>query len=547
MNETARQVMLGVWAGLRPDDYASWKEGQGREKEREARIERDKQEGKLRGLEIERAQRINDATSQLNERYTVGMRNMPAIQAKDADFEAALTASAKGLPLPAYNQETWNAPDFRKATERELLQARRGLFAAAGNADGLRLADREERGLNVQDRFKALSEQADKDPTSVVALARRLNLDGAVPLTVETPTDPKTGRLTGLARINLVKANGDIKPIEVKGRSLQELMLATSYIEEGDVESLEKGLQILGAIDKDLADRVRETNKQNLDLAQAHNNAYGTQEQVRQGNARLTMQREELNNARRGRPIQLVNAKTNEAALFYEGELGVDKQGMVMLPPGWMFPKTRETQFIKSEGGGGVVVDMRNNPLFGVTPQGAKVPVGVDAWADPKSGANERERWEKQNVARVTFEDPSTGALSWRFIDATMDPYSQVPETSPQAVVDARNRRLAEVGARRPPVEAPRQGGLRDNAPPPRAAGMPNPYVDGSGRPVASAQAGAPSLMAGTVVPGVASAASAAGAYLDGAALRYLQSKIQRGEQLTPAEMVRARQNGLVR
>ena len=240
------------------------------------RREREAHEGKIRGLQLEQATRVNDAARNLSERYTVGMQVNPDMV---------------GPPqLPGADGKS---PDFREATKRELLAARRGLFAAQGNVEGLRTADADERGLNIGDRFQALASRTAQDPEAVVELSRRLNLDGNVPLTVETPTDPKTGRLTGVARINLVKADGDTKPIVVQGRQLQQLMLATAYIEEGTPEDVEKGLQLLAGIDGELAARVAQANRLNLDLAQLHNSAYGTQAQVRQGEERLGLARSE--------------------------------------------------------------------------------------------------------------------------------------------------------------------------------------------------------------------------------------------------------------
>lgn len=181
----------------------------------------------------------------------------------------------------------------------------------------------------------------------------------------------------------------------------------------------------------------------------------------------LGLREKELDFKTLGSPVPMVNTKTGETAMFYSGRLPSDKNGMVMAPPGFSFTKgPRPTQFLKQEGGGGIVVDMNNRPLFRITPEGEQVPAGADPWADAKTGAANREKWESQGVARVLWEDPNSGALSYKFIDAKMDPMAQVPSNTPDEVIAGRSRVLAELGARKPPVEAPRQGtGLRTQSP----------------------------------------------------------------------------------
>lgn len=90
----------------------------------------------------------------------------------------------------------------------------------------------------------------------------------------------------------------------------------------------------------------------------------------------------------------------------------------------------------------------------------------------------------------------------------------------------------------------------------PREQGTRNPYIDEKGRPLPSKSGeGEGSLLTTTIAPAVSSAvSSAANTVAEGsskfaadAPKKYLQSKIEKGDPLNPAEKVRAKQLGLIK
>lgn len=145
-------------------------------------------------LRLGALRRVDDATARLTEAQSVGLRVPEAIKAQDDDFEAASAAALKGQALPAYNAQTWNAPVFRKASERELLGLERGLATARGDLSGIREVRQQTKDLDWQDALKAGGQAYMKlSPEQKAEWWKTQSYDQSIPAFGTYVKDAKTG------------------------------------------------------------------------------------------------------------------------------------------------------------------------------------------------------------------------------------------------------------------------------------------------------------------------------------------------------------------
>lgn len=147
----------------------------------------------------------------------------------------------------------------------------------------------------------------------------------------------------------------------VKGKSTYWYMKESGgrplQLSESDAERLYTLTQ-LAAVDPDRAAKEIGALKGNakqaaISMLKVQTEAVGTNNRGVDAAADNATRNRELNLRARGSPVQLFNPKTGQTGLFYDGEFGRDKSGMVVLPQGWEFPKTpTEFKFVKDENGG---------------------------------------------------------------------------------------------------------------------------------------------------------------------------------------------------
>ena len=150
---------------------------------REAADKRAEAESKQRleegGLRIAAQRRIDDATNALDVGTRLGIQNRDAIRANDADFDAAVEATGRGLPMP---QAAPMQPEYRPATDLELnaLQAR--LAAAKGDMPAMETLRGARKGLQFEEGYKTHAKAWDAmDDDAKNGLLKKLSLDANIP------------------------------------------------------------------------------------------------------------------------------------------------------------------------------------------------------------------------------------------------------------------------------------------------------------------------------------------------------------------------------
>jgi hypothetical protein len=242
--------------------------------------ERDARAKELHGLDVAARNRTasreaeqDRITGQIRD-FTTGLQRPETNAALDADFEAADQAAIQGLKLPAVrggsNMANQDALAVRKAVDVNSPEYRSGLaglrqqFALAKGdmADFDRVGDAERNRITAKDDADFVLD-LQKNPTGQAAMEARSFIN-AQSRKLSSKVDPKTGMTT----FALVKGDG-YDEIKVSPSDLGKIAVGYRRLQRGDVG----GLDVIAAVNKDLAATVREELKLDVELGKANNDA----------------------------------------------------------------------------------------------------------------------------------------------------------------------------------------------------------------------------------------------------------------------------------
>lgn len=130
------------------------------------------------GLRVAGLRRVDDASQNLDRVTRVGIQNPDAVRANDADFDMAVEATGRGLPMPAAAPQQ---PEWRKATGLEINDAQTRLAAAKGDVQGMEALRLGRKGMEYEDAYKKHFDDWNKmDDAAKSALIDKLSLDSGV-------------------------------------------------------------------------------------------------------------------------------------------------------------------------------------------------------------------------------------------------------------------------------------------------------------------------------------------------------------------------------
>jgi hypothetical protein len=287
--------------------------------------ERDARAKELHGLNVAALNRTagreaeqDRITGQIRD-YTTGLQRPETNAALDADFNAADQASMQGLKLPAVrggsnmaNQEALavrkpvdvNSPEYRSglAGLRQQFALTKGDMAdfdRVGEAERKRFTDKDDADYALEIHKNPNGPAAKQARSFVNAQSKKLS----------SKADPKTGMTT----FALVKGDG-YDEINVSPVDLSKVAVGFRRIERGDVG----GLDVIAAVNKDLAAAVREELKIDVELGKTNNDAnYKT--------GTLAKQQEELR--LKGEELGIKRGQANATAQYYKDRGNMDRMG----------------------------------------------------------------------------------------------------------------------------------------------------------------------------------------------------------------------------
>ena len=130
------------------------------------------------GLEVAGLRRVDDATSNLANLQRLGVRNQEAIDANNADFDAAVEATGRGLAMP---KAAPMQQEYRPASDMEINRAAAGLAAAKGDVAGLETLRTSRKGIEYETGYKKHLDDWNKmDDEARSQLINKLSLDSNV-------------------------------------------------------------------------------------------------------------------------------------------------------------------------------------------------------------------------------------------------------------------------------------------------------------------------------------------------------------------------------
>ena len=267
------------------------------------------------------------------------------LQSKLNSYDTPDSADLQSTPA-------WNVNpgvDTELGRKRGLLKARQKVDVARGDTNAMAAREAEGQGLDLQADFKANMKRI-QDPEFQAELRKSVNTRSGNVTIVKAPTDAK-GRRTGPSSLVIVGADGEEQTVRLSNDDMLQLAHARTLAERGMVQ---ESIAMLGGVNKDLAAAVQRDNETRTKTFDSNTRAQGEFDQ-NQHRASVLAETGRHNKAVEGnaagarrdaatardKPIQLVNTKTGEAALFRESRLQYDKNGMLVLPAGFTFPNQR--------------------------------------------------------------------------------------------------------------------------------------------------------------------------------------------------------------
>jgi hypothetical protein len=247
--------------------------------------------------------------------FTQGVDRQATNQALDADFDMANQAAMQGMALPAVRGGSNAANEagltVRNAVDPTAPQFQQGL---AGLRSRLALTTGDDAGFaqiqqaetarvsGLQDSEFARNVMA--DPTGEAAVQARTFINNQSQR-LSTKVDPKTGITT----FALVKGDG-YDEIKVSPSDLGKIAVGFRRLERGDIG----GLDVIAAVNKDLAAVAREELKLQLDVGKANNDATSKVQSIKNDNARLGVLRGNAEISRMGAAQYFTGADGNTYA-----------------------------------------------------------------------------------------------------------------------------------------------------------------------------------------------------------------------------------------
>lgn len=291
-------------------------------------------EMKERGLRMQQAQRVNDATERLGTLQRAGVQNTDVIRAQDEDFDRAVELTGRGLDAAPADPKLWQAPLYRPATERDMNAGLMELAVARGDAEGVQLGLREQRRLGVAERFKAMSgPEREKYRQQSYAY---INSTGTMPFTIGDHIDEK-GKPTGFKTVHAVLEDGSAKTIRLSRADEDRLLLGIAHIEEGDAAT---GLAVISGVDKDLAARAAKALELDVDAARLHNDATSKNLEVQNDRERTRIARAGLGRERAPQWQQFEGAD-GQPVLVDMNAIPRGPDGTARLPQGLKWPRQK--------------------------------------------------------------------------------------------------------------------------------------------------------------------------------------------------------------
>lgn len=434
--------------------------------------------------------------------FATGLNRPATNAALDADFAAADQAALAGRAMPAVqggsnmanqqalavrNPVNMNSPEYQAG----MAGLRQRYALAAGDMkdfDAITTAERA-RMQGVEDSNFAKAVIADPQGEAAKNARAWINKNSN---RMSTKVDPKTGLTT------FAITNGDsYDEVKVNPADLAKIAVGYRRLERGDVG----GLDVIAAVNKDLAAAVKEEMRLQLDVGGKNNDAVAKGAAMANDTARLDVERQRLGVQRAvadQASSQILGANMNYT-LGANGQLVPTMTGLKLNR------KTGQYETV-------------NLPMTGsgVVPAGALDPAKISKAAEGLVG-QPTGQLDAKGKPVVYTADTAYGAIQQRIVNSFTA--ANGGNDPVKAIADAIREQQAKA-----------------QAPAPAAA------------PAAPARAPAPSRdpsKAG-LVDQVAPAARAANSAMNDRYVAYLQGKIQRNEPLGPVDRARAVQFGLM-
>lgn len=250
-----------------------------------------------------------------------GINRQATNAALDADFDQAYQATAQGLAMPKMaapsNAAHEAALTVRAPVDTTSPQFQQGLAAlrsryalASGDMKDFDAVTAAERARIAAQQDSDFALQVVQDPTGEAARGARIFVNN-YSRKLSSRVDPKTG-MTTFARIN---GDGDgYDEIKVPPADLGKLAVGYRRLQRGDIG----GLDVIAAVNKDLAAVVREELKLDMEIGKANNDAT-----YRSGQLRISQQQADQTGAYYRGLIDARNqaGRQNAAAVEFENQI----------------------------------------------------------------------------------------------------------------------------------------------------------------------------------------------------------------------------------
>ena len=226
---------------------------------------------------------VDAATQEYGLMQKTGVRNQANIQANDVDFDMAVEATGRGLPMPAAQPQM---PEWSRPTAIQDNQGLQKLSLAREDFNGLRALKTEERGLNLDEGRKAeyarLGKMKPEELASV--LGDDFSRDGSGVDAMLT-YDPKANKYLfaskipgfpsqSLSRTELLghamglweAGNGDLKAgmaAQMETLKTQRQLADSNFKRSADIATADAGLYYKGREAEDRATGRAETSRHN--------------------------------------------------------------------------------------------------------------------------------------------------------------------------------------------------------------------------------------------------------------------------------------------
>lgn len=226
------------------------------------------------------------AVSSYERMQTAGMPNRANIQANDADFDAAVEATGRGLAMPAAAPVR---PDYTPATALDRNQGLQGIARARRDWNGVNNLQQQEPELLFKQEFGRHLKEYTGTPEQIEFGTRHINTNSKS-LTLGMPGKD------GLARFSIAQPDGQ-SVFGKLSRQDQAQMYAAGQLMEQDPA---RALAIMSGINKDLAAAIAADNNLTKFLGDNNNDVAGKSASMQTDKERVAIARAGLALRRQG-------------------------------------------------------------------------------------------------------------------------------------------------------------------------------------------------------------------------------------------------------